>query len=757
MKILQVVLLLSGLAGSLTGVCAGSESPVKEYRQLWAERTAGTNLALGVPVRFSQEPKYHLTSKGGTDAADLTDGKLSSRKDDCIWFDPAAVGWYSGGGVVNLLIDLKKQAPIGRVVIRCLGGAAQRNLLLPKKLEVLVSKDGVNYYRAASLEKLMPGEKANSNFKTCFFLDEKGIAFTYPFELSVDADARYVAMTVTGATDAIFTDELAVMEATPAEKAGKNFNSVYGGSSEAFIISGITVAPRINRLVVTEKVLTPNFLTIQDMRSELTRKKPVTLAILLPEGIRLIQPAPAKTAEATWKGKKYTRVELPLSQLGRRAQTDMLFFQADKDPGADAAAVFIADCEGENSLPREVPVSVMALPKIAPALKRIHVSLAWMGEHAQQNWPGFFESWRALGFNAVSTFPRNWSKTTAWTNQAFLDQARKAGFKVVMNESPFHIMAKKGQPGHEMFSQVIGSKSSNLCPSYRGDFYRAELDRVAENVRKIRPDYIFWDIECWYEGALEAGRCTRCSEAQRKSGKDMDEFLRQCGTESMRDLHAAVVKGSANGPLPVVASYNHHAVQPVHHLVVDFNQVYPEYVKLSQPSLYVVGRAQDVHDSIRKNFQLMKNRDILPWLSAGTYGEFEPYKLEPMILEALLNGAVGITYYCDSDFDTPLDYYYHAKALSLIAPYEDLIMDGQVMEPTGSNKLLTYSAIRRGREMLLLIGNYARAEEKTEVQLPFASVDTVQELRTGKKLSPAATLRLTVPKDDILLLYCRGK
>lgn len=128
-----------------------------------------------------------------------------------------------------------------------------------------------------------------------------------------------------------------------------------------------------------------------------------------------------------------------------------------------------------------------------------------------------------------------------------------------------------------------------------------------------------------------------------------------------------------------------------------------------------------------------------------------------MILEALLNGAVGVTYYCDSDFDTPMDYYYHARALFLIAPYEDLIMDGQVMEPTGSNKLLTYSGIRRGNEMLLLVGNYARAAEETEVILPFANVDTVRKLRSGKDLPPASKLRLNVPKGDILLLYCRGK
>ncbi|MFA7231699.1 MAG: hypothetical protein WC071_10550, partial [Victivallaceae bacterium] len=49
-------------------------------RKLWAGKTAGKNLALGKKVTFSKMPTYKLTAKGETDAADLTDGELSSRK-----------------------------------------------------------------------------------------------------------------------------------------------------------------------------------------------------------------------------------------------------------------------------------------------------------------------------------------------------------------------------------------------------------------------------------------------------------------------------------------------------------------------------------------------------------------------------------------------------------------------------------------------------------------------------------------------------
>ena len=676
-------------------------------RKLWAERTKGTNLALGKKVTFAKIPNYHLTIPGDTDANDLTDGILSSRNDDTIWFDSKAVGWYYNKETegVNFMVDLGKEQPLDRVVIRCLGGKSQHVLPCPKKFEVLVSKDGKKFYRTASMQKLMPGEKTQSDFKKYFYLEENGTAWTYPFVLDVKADGRYVGVIITGEADSVFADEMAVMEATAAEQKSPEFNQSYAGAAEDFPMKGVIVMPRIAKLAVSTNIATPNALMIKDMRDTIAAKKKAQLVMELPAGIILEFPKPAKQEDITVNGMNYTRLTLPLTSVTNMAQTSMFFFKTVQPPPAGADAVFYALCDGEPTLKQSVPVELITIPEVKP-FKRLHVSLAWMTEKAAQDWPGFLDCWSKLGFNAVSTFPRNWNAKDAAANRKFLDDARAKGFAIVMNESPFHIMAKGHQPGDELFSQIPEKKNSDLCPSYRGKFYDGEMARVAENVKKSSPDYVLWDIECWYNGAVNAAKCTTCREACKASGKPMDVFLKEKGTEALKDLYQAVEKGSAGAKMPLVASYNHHAAVPVHLLVVDFNQIYPQYVKQAQPSLYVAGRAQNVHDSIRKNYQLMKKNAIVPWLSAGTYGELEPYKMEPMILEALLNGACGITYFRYDDFDTPMDFYYHAKALAEIAPYEDLIMDGEVLEPTGSNKEFTYSGVKKGNEMLLLIGNY---------------------------------------------------
>jgi hypothetical protein len=210
--------------------------------------------------------------------------------------------------------------------------------------------------------------------------------------------------------------------------------------------------------------------------------------------------------------------------------------------------------------------------------------------------------------------------------------------------------------------------------------------------------------------------------------------------------------------MPIIAMYDLHAETPLYHLVYDFRKVFGDGIDQAQPSLYVAGNAQRVHDSIRAEWQLLKSREIVPWLSAGTYGEFEPYKLEYMILEAMLNGAQGITYYWWGDFETPWDYYYHAKALMHLAPYEDLIMDGEPVELTGSNDALTYSAIRNGDEMLILVGNYMNAPDgTTTINLPFASVTSIEDARGDLRYANVPKLELSVEPQKIMLLHVVGR
>ena len=76
---------------------AKRETPRETKKDPKKEVKRGTkqevNLAAGHPCQFAPAPNYDLTAAGGTDATDLTDGRITQRADQCIWFEASTVGW----------------------------------------------------------------------------------------------------------------------------------------------------------------------------------------------------------------------------------------------------------------------------------------------------------------------------------------------------------------------------------------------------------------------------------------------------------------------------------------------------------------------------------------------------------------------------------------------------------------------------------------------------------------------------------------
>jgi hypothetical protein len=765
---MNVIRIINVLCMLLLVVIANAKNiPDKEpdrqqpYTKLWQLKTKGKNIAAGLPVMYSHKVK-------GKNVADsvhwLTDGKLITY----FWnSNMGAATWTSlANGGVNLLIDLKAVKSIDKVVLRCLGGVDVRksSWQFPNQFSVYISKNGVDFYRAAGYSKLNSGEKDQSNFLNAYYLEPKGYGYIYPFEFSINADARYIGINIDNST--LRSDELAVIASPESQKKVKDFNKAYSRVTEKFIMSGINVRPQFNKLVISSNMLTPNILCVTDLRQAVNKHKPMTLVMELPEGITLRKPANKNSRKVIRKGQPYTHIELPLATRHWAQSVDHLFFSVDKKIPVGSKAIFYAVCDGEKAIINEVPIEIIKIPEIKPALKRLHISLAWMRECDEISYPNFFKTWKRLGFQSVSCFPRQWEnfpkKGNSYTKSflAFLDNARKNGFSVIMNESPFANDMRRGYvAGDDMFSQIPDRPNRNICPSYRGDGYTKEINRVEANVKKIRPDFVYWDIEYWLPGVNDALslKCLRCHKKQKASAKTMKEFLKTMGRETFRDLHMAVQRASSGTKIPVISSYNHYAERPVHHHLIDFNQIYPSYISQAQPSLYVDGNALLVHKIIRKNYQLLKKKVTLPWLTTGTGGKYDPYKLEQMILESLLNGSCGFTYFSYTDFDTPMFFYYHSKALAQIAPYEDIIVDGTIMTPVGSNAELTYSGVRLKNQILLLVGNYSHGNEMTKYTVPLQEIKEIKDLQTGKVIPVSNPLILKVPKGKIRLIYISGK
>ncbi|MCX5641757.1 MAG: hypothetical protein NTY10_00720 [Candidatus Omnitrophica bacterium] len=293
-------------------------------------------------------------------------------------------------------------------------------------------------------------------------------------------------------------------------------------------------------------------------------------------------------------------------------------------------------------------------------------------------------------------------------------------------------------------------------------------------------------IEVWTDGAIDAtsGKCSRCVAGRLASGKTMDAYLKDQATRALKDLYnsvAAIVPTIPGYRMPTVMGYDYSKYRRYHNFIVDFNQVYPQYIDAAQPSLYVGARPQTIHDEIRANYfgspgisaaigintkdstfadTRADRKYIIPWLSTGTYANIKPYREYQQVLETILNGAAGLTYFWYGDFDTPLEFYYQAKALAEIAPYEDLIMDGTVLTPTGTNTNLHYSGIMSSlrRDMILLVGNYQKDAAVTTYTAPWGVLSQVTDLETGLPVSTVSggQITLDILADGTRLLYIMG-
>ena len=169
-----------------------------------------------------------------------------------------------------------------------------------------------------------------------------------------------------------------------------------------------------------------------------------------------------------------------------------------------------------------------------------------------------------------------------------------------------------------------------------------------------------------------------------------------------------------------------------------------------------------VANNISGNRAKMQSNDIIPWLSTATYGEFDPVRTRDMILEAFANGARGITYYWYGDFDAA-HFRYHAEAIDLVSPIEDVFVDGKPLAGLkADNAKVKICGMGLGDEKAVLLSNYqgVPAGAAVNVTVPVAQPTPVWDLHTGKRvgeMKPGGALRVTLDGPGAHLFYVGTK
>ncbi len=727
------------------------KGPPISLRDNWAELTRGTNLALGRPYRYDRKPNYGATADAG-DATQLTDGKIIAG--DHIWYYKDAVGFCGADPPATICLDLGQVSPIEAVVAHVQGvGAHEASLRYPIRLDVYVSDDGETYTLVDSLMKreyldqqgaFYDLPEATGNFPP-------GNPHTHAFHFgNLQTRGRYVALRLTfaGAYNAL--DEIAVMKGDhdPATV------TLHAGPATRLVFDGVELIYPRAWLQVPTNVAGGFSFALRDSRTD--KRRPVTFHVDVPAAVTLSWPGepPLEARDHTEGGAACREYRLTTAVRG----SSLGYFYVQAGPGELGDMVFHAEVPGCVQPTQRVKLVPCEIPP-APALTRLVLAHGWTGTDLQSKWPGGPAALRHLGFTHASVgsweTPGYYQTPQAAASQEWIEtQARPAGLRVCMTDSPFHIMEDlwRGQPDFAQAYAQTDPPTKRLCLSYRGKFYHQEVARIADRVRFRKPDLVFFDVECFGGADRHVQDCTRCRKLLQERGREPRELATDLYAEMGRDIAAAIAKvaGELGRPVPPLGYY-HVSPAYVYHNVFDFAKLYPASTQFDSPEVYCRCHPPAVAEIIRHDKRLLPPAcPVIAWTSPGTLdweGEVAPARFFDALLEEFCNGATGTAYYTPTHLSTE-DLAAQALVTRLLAPVEDIIAGATLCDTArwiegGRGHV---SAIRHGPEQLVLVADYARlGPSEVAVRIPVDEPVSAVDLFTGKAtaLSPAEN-RLTV-------------
>lgn len=704
------------------------------------------NLALGKPVSFAPAPDYGLTSAGDTDATDLTDGVLSDHPRGQLWFQSKCVGW-SYGGLGNLMLDLGTVEPIREVAIRFQGGAPQPGIVTPVWIDVVVSDDAAAWRRVNRYSTFEEGDNARFSLPP-----NEGQAWGHRFRFSdLNTRGRYVGLSFYG-TSLSVADEMYVFRGDHDPDAV---------DLEALPeVDFSTTRPQMHfhkpYLCFTTNVATPNPVGL--IAPEDSESQPVTIALELPPGTTLVagggfgraeEAAPLAEIAPEMTEDGWTRYEFA-GTMGAATKTfGRLFIGGDWADGQEGELRYhVTYADGAQSPLVSVPLRAIAVPP-TPQPQRLMVGLSWYGLDALRSWPNAIEDYRALGLNTVNTFARWMGQPDAnpelW---AFWEQCRDAGFRLQNIDSTFHQIPNVPETRCQF---ADGTTGRQLCPSYRGERYQAELQRVADQCALTRPNALFADIEVWnWRGPVDAQQCTRCQADKAAGGiESWEDWQLAKGYEMWSDVVKAVraAVAAAGGPEMEFGVYDWRAGHD-YQFTWPFDRLYPEYLQSSQPSTYTPLYPYHlalIGDEARADRSLLPRPDVMPWLTPGDAGTFSGESLKYALLECFANGSRGIQFWSGRLWDSELLAAY-ADAVRALGPVEDLLMEADLLEGAQVQGAGRVSGVTTGDEMVILVADYLEEAGGTvTVKLPVNAAMTATDLETGETLQVGADGTLTVP------------
>jgi len=695
------------------------------------------NLAAGKKVLFAPAP----VKKPNIDASlALTDGQLMQGNDKRMWIEPSSVDW-SYPGRANLALNLEKNCELNEIGIRFsvfYQDFAHTNI--PGWIEAFVSDDGIHYKKVA--ERSRWDDATFFNGVDSPINDVQAGVYYWRFANLENVRGRYVGLRFSGGYRVV-SDQLYVFGKEATTEANVSAGAISG-------FSVMMPQPYFHKpeLVIPTNITAPQPLGITTPDSK-TVTGTLTLEFDVPAG--LVWDAPLKNVQKStlpdggirysWKKK---------NPNSNRLLTSIYLSAPEEKTDTTGTLRYRYSFENWHSPELSIPYRVADVPAVN-APKRLLTTFGWWRIEDTLNWPDALTTFKHVGMNAISLYGSSsapdWMpadhNAPAWKT---LEEARQQGFKLFGADATYNTMVHQYKiqhpEGNEIYCQFEdGTAGKILCPSYRGQYYRGELERYSTQVASVKPEFTTQDIEQWPSaGPIDAKKCTRCLADFKASGlKDWDDWVESKGSEMWTDaINAARGKLKQAGASSDFITGGYYFQAGKTYTIFNFDKLYPEYLQLAQPSYYSSYYPVDlmkVVDQTRESRKRLPRSDVMPILSPGDAGPIPGDAFQWAILESYCNGARGVLFWSQRSWDAEYLIAY-SNAIRAITPVEDIIMDGDLIgDAVEVENPCHLSGMRQGNNIVLLVSDYQHASDgilKMKLQLNVPS--QICDLMTGQIL-----------------------
>ncbi len=727
-------------------------------------------LARGATVTMAPLPAS--AKHGGAErvAAALTDGKISTQPKSFLWKDPSAAFWkYSGR--VSLAVDLGKMSEIDEITIRLLGGSYEwggQGKGFPIEVEAFVSDNGEDYRKVATFSRWNEGDAEKYAIPA-----DRGEAWVHPLSFrGLGVKGRWVGLRIytTGlsATDEISVKGRPLVNADPSpatEKALSDFTvhhpqftfhkpTLHLATNAALPVPlGMMVPPDARHGSATFEITLPKGVTLKGATFGMQELKHAEATTLEDGRTRYQWIARREVSNPRWSNRKnFARLYLQADGWSDREEGE-LTYRFSHDSGWQS---------GERSLPIKAH---KLLP--APPFRKLMAGLGWWYTHENQSWPDVLQQFKAVGLNTVSFTTVNSDPavlTPDYPSAKWTIEARKEGFKIALIDSTIHRLIVRHAKDPEIFCQFAdGTHGGTFCPSYRGPFWKEEVERYASLVRVLAPEFISQDIEIYTmadrvdfdfsDQPEDKRRCVRCKEDFEASGISNPKAWRiEKGVEMYGELARAARQAAAEaeGPPFQGSGYNFRPGQTYqdvwnynrlseigaldHSQISSYNTMYPRHLGL-------------IGDRIRKDRQEANGDKVIPWLTPGDAGPYSGETFQWMTLEAFVNGSVGIWFWSNRHWDSESLIAYN-RVIHALGPVEEVIASGRLSDASVSGKGRVSAMTHEGQTVALVADYEDETKGSVTVQIKVDTASHVVDLLSGKSLNLSLAPgpnRFTVP------------